>query len=179
MHVPHSGLIATLALALATAATAQTPTITEVHPGMGGSPHVKAEWAIDGASISITYGRPYVKGRTIGKNLEPMPKRVWRLGADEATTLTSNRPLRIGGTAVPAGSYTLWALDTGDGWQLIVNSQTGQFGTDYDPKRDLARIPMKVGTAAKPAEQLTISIRDRQLVVEWGATVATVPITVG
>lgn len=179
MHVPHIGFIVAIALALTATATAQAPKVTEIHPGGGGSPHVKAEWVIDGANVSITYGRPYVKGRTIGKNLEPMPKRVWRLGADEATTLTSSRALRIGGTAVPAGSHTLYVLDTGDTWQLIVNSQTGQFGTEYDPKRDLARIPMKVGTAAKPAEQLTISIRDGQLVVEWGATIATVPFVVG
>jgi hypothetical protein len=179
MGIRRNGFIPAMALALTATAAAQTPKVSEVHPGAGGSPHVKAEWAIDGASVSITYGRPYLKGRTVGKNVEPMPKRVWRLGADEATTLTSNRPLRIGGTAVPAGSYTLWVLDTGDGWQLIVNSQTGQFGTEYDAKRDVARIPMTVASSTKPAEQLTISIRDRQLVIEWGASTATVPFVVG
>jgi hypothetical protein len=179
MHVPHIGLITAMALAFTATATAQTAKVTEVHPGLGGSPHVKAEWVIEGANVSITYGRPYLKGRIVGKNVEPLPGYVWRLGADEATTLTSDRALRIGATAVPAGSYSLWVVDTGDAWELIVNSQTGQFGTDYDPKRNIARIPMKVAPAAKPAEQLTISIRDRQLVVEWGGTVATVPVTVG
>ena len=179
MNVRRMQFIPALALLFTATLTAQTPRVTELHEGLGGSPHVKAEWVISGANVSISYGRPYVKGRIIGKTLEPMPGYVWRLGADEATTLTSDRALRIGATAVPAGSYSLWVVDKGEAWELILNSQTGQFGTDYDPDRNVARIPMKLATAGKPAEQLTLSIRDGQFVIEWGTRTATVPFIVG
>ena len=158
--------------------TADGGRITEIHPGAGGSPHVRGEWLIDGATVSITYGRPYLKGRTVGETVEPMTGQVWRLGADEATTLTSDRPLTIGATPIPADDHTLWVLDTGDTWQLVINDATGQMGTDYDAARDLARIPMNVTEADTSTEQLTISIRDGQLVVEWGRIVATVPLSV-
>ena len=133
---------------------------------------------VDGANVSITYGRPYLKGRTIGETVDPMPGQVWRLGADEATTISGNRPLTIGSTRVPAGDHTLWILATGDSWQLVVNQQTGQAGTEYDVARDLARIPMAVTEAGAATEQLTISIRNGQLVIEWGRKVATVPLRV-
>src|SRR5687768_14208176 len=131
MNAGRSALIAALAVTIAacsggttppadtTSLPAQTgtatpaaadPAITEIHPGAGGSPHVRADWMIDGARVSITYGRPYVKGRTIGESLDPMRGVVWRLGADEATTLSSDRPLTIGTTTVPAGEHTLWIL---------------------------------------------------------------------
>ncbi len=152
--------------------------VTEIHPGQGGSPHVRSNWVLEGANISITYGRPYLKGRTIGETVDPTEGRVWRLGADEATTLSSDRPLMIGPTLVPSGSHTLWILDTGDTWELIVNEQTGQSGTEYDPTHDLARIPMKVAQASVPAEQLTLSIGAGQLTIEWGRMLATVPLQV-
>ena len=156
--------------------TAENGRINEIHPGAGGSPHVRGAWLIEGATVSITYGRPYLKDRTVGETVEPMTGQVWRLGADEATTLSSDRPLTIGMTPIPAGDHTLWVLDTGVTWQLIVNEETGQMGTDYDAARDLARIPMNVTEADTSTEQLTISIRDGQLVVEWGRVVATVPL---
>ena len=53
---------------------------TEIHPGDGGSPHVMTEWMVGEANISITYGRPYLKGRVIGESVEPMIGKVWRRG---------------------------------------------------------------------------------------------------
>jgi hypothetical protein len=151
---------------------------TLVHPGNGGSPHVKVDWVESGANISITYGRPYLKGRVIGKTVEPMDGQVWRLGADEATTLTSDKDLMIGTLHAPAGSYTLWVLDSGDTWELIVNRQTAQWGTDYDPGGDLGRTKMTVTPARAPADQLTLSIADGAIKVHWGTTTAAVPIVV-
>ena len=75
---------------------------TEVHPGNGGSPHVKVDWMIQGANISITYGRPYLKGRVVGESVPPMESGIWRLGADEATTLSTDKDMMIGGEHVPA-----------------------------------------------------------------------------
>src|SRR5688572_31372499 len=78
-----------------------------LHPGFGGSPHVLTEWVLDEAVITIQYGRPYLKGRTIGQDIVPYSE-VWRVGADEATTLTSDADLVFGDLTVPAGSHTIW-----------------------------------------------------------------------
>lgn len=154
---------------------------TQVHPGKGGSPHVRTEWTIDGANISIEYGRPYLKGRPEAKMMPP--GEVWRTGADEATTLKTDRALKFGNLSVPAGTYTLFTLPGENEWQLIVSKKTGEWGTDYDETQDLGRVPMKVGKTEKPVEQLTISIDDTPaggtLRVEWGTTSASVPFTVG
>ena len=152
--------------------------VTPVHDGMAGSPHVQVAWEVSGANISITYGRPLRKDRTVGDSVEPLDGRVWRLGADEATTLTTNRDLMLGSAHVPAGEYTLWTLTNGDTTELIVNSETGQWGTDYDESRDLARTEMTVSTLDTPADQLTLHVDESELRLEWGAMAASVPIMV-
>lgn len=154
---------------------------TLIHPGGGGSPHVLTEWTIAGANISIEYGRPYLKGRTVGRDIVPYGE-VWRVGADEATTLTSDKALVFGSLTLPAGAHTLWILPTADKWQLIVNKETGQFGTDYRASEDLGRVDMKVEQLSTPADQHTISIDPQPgggiLRIEFGAAKATVPFTV-
>ena len=152
--------------------------LTHVHDGQAGSPHVQVAWEVDGANISITYGRPYLRDRTVGETVEPLDGSVWRLGADEATTFVTDGDLMVGGTHVPAGEYTLWTLTTGDTTELIVNAETGQWGTEYDPSRDLGRTPMTVGSLDTPAEQLTLHMENRELRFEWGSMVASVPIVV-
>ena len=170
------------AAAMATAATTvSAQKTTEMHPGKGGSPHVRTEWAIDGATLTIEYGRPSLKGRP---ESELMPAgRVWRTGADEATTLKTDRPLQFGTLSVPAGTYTLWTVPGDSGWQLVINRQTGQWGTAYQEKEDLGRVPMTVHNVAKPVEQLTISIDDTPagatLRIEWGTVRAEAPFTIG
>jgi hypothetical protein len=170
-----------LALVLAVAAAVAQKT-TQVHPGKGGSPHVRSEWTIDGAAISIEYGRPSLKGRSVGKEVAPFGKE-WRTGADEATTLTTDKPLKIGTLAVPAGTYTLYTVPGEQEWQLIVSRKTGQWGVPYPAGADLGRTPMTVGKTSAPVEQLTIAIDDTAsggtLRVEWGTTSASVPFTVG
>lgn len=154
---------------------------TEVHPGKGGSPHVRTQWTIDGANITIEYGRPSIKGRSPA-NLMP-PGRVWRTGADEATTLTTDKALKFGNVSVPAGKYTLYTLPGDTEWQVIINKQTGQWGTEYSSKQDLARVPATAGTTSAPVEQLTISIDDTAaggtLRIEWGPVSAKTNFTVG
>src|SRR5918993_4120714 len=162
--------------------TVSAQKITPVHEGKGGSPHVRTDWTVDGAAISIEYGRPSLKGRTVGKEVAPYG-RVWRAGADEATTLKTDRPLKFGTLSVPAGTYTLFTLPGEKEWQLIVSKKTGQWGTQYSEGDDLGRVPMQVGTAKSAAEQLTYSIDDTSaggtLRIEWGTTSASVPFTVG
>jgi Protein of unknown function (DUF2911) len=168
-------------LAVALSITLSAQKTTEVHPGKGGSPHVRSEWRIDGANISIEYGRPYLKGRSETQMMPPGEE--WRTGADEATTLKTDKPLKIGTLAVPAGTYTLYTVPGEKEWQLVVSRKTGQWGIPYPKGEDLGRVPMKVGKASAPAEQLTLSIDDTPaggtLSVEWGTMRASVPFTVG
>jgi hypothetical protein len=156
---------------------------TEIHAGKGGSPHVRSEWTIDGAHISIEYGRPHLKGRP---ESQMMPAgKPWRTGADEATVLTTDKPLKFGTVSLPAGTYTLNTQPGAQEWQLIFGklAKPGQWGIPYNAALEIGRAPMKVGKAANPAEQLTISLEDTSagglLRIEWGTTSATIPFTVG
>lgn len=110
-----------------------------------------------GAEIHVDYGRPTMRGRVIFGNIVPFDT-VWRTGANRATHFTSNRAIVFAGRELPAGTYTLWTLPTRSGWTLIINRQTGQWGTEYDPSHDVLRIPMLVSTLAEPVEQFTISV---------------------
>ncbi len=149
--------LASLAPLVAGAAGQQT---TRVHEGKGGSPHDRTEWTIDGAQIGITYGRPYVKGRTVFGGLQKFGT-VWRIGADEATTLVTDKALVFADLTVPPGAYTLFAwIDDKGPWQLIVNKETGQWGTAYRASEDLGRAAMTTEALPELVEQLTISIDD-------------------
>jgi hypothetical protein len=128
------------------------------------SPHETITAEIDGSDVTIVYGRPYTKdpksgtARKIWGELVPFGK-VWRTGADEATLLTLKQAFDIGGTTVPAGTYSLFTLpEENGGAKLIINKQTGQWGTKYDEKGDLARIDMKKEAIDKPVEQFTIAL---------------------
>jgi hypothetical protein len=164
---------------LALAMTAGLMTATHAQRA---SPHETAKATIDGATITVEYGRPYVKGRKIMGGLVPYGK-VWRTGADEATTLTTDKAIQIAGAAVPAGKYTLYTLPGEGEWQLIINKQTGQWGTEYAQAQDLARVPLKKGATSAPVEQLTISIDKNPagggvLKIAWETVELTAPISV-
>ena len=135
--------------------------------------------AASGQHVYIDYGRPGMRGRRIMGELVPFG-RVWRTGANAATTLVTPRDLRVGGTTVPAGTYTLYTLPGESAWQLIINKQTGQWGTEYDQAQDLARIPMRVERTPAPVEQFTIAMEPGggnilNLVLTWENTRASVP----
>ncbi|WP_420128935.1 DUF2911 domain-containing protein [Longimicrobium sp.] len=143
------------------------------------SPRDTAQATIADGSVLIDYGRPSMRGRTIMGGLVPYGQ-VWRTGANAATTLVTTRDLRIGGTTVPAGTHTLYTLPTENAWQLIINKQTGQWGTEYDQAQDLARVPMQVGRTPAPVEQFTIALEPGggnvlNLVMTWENTRASVP----
>lgn len=109
------------------------------------------------ANIEVVYGRPFKRGRVVWGNVVEWGK-PWRTGANNATQLTTSADLVFGTTVIPAGKYTLWSLPTPTGTQLIINSQTGQWGTQYDPARDVARLDMTQTMLTKPVEQFTISV---------------------
>ena len=144
--------------------------------GLGNlSPRDTARATVGGAHIQIDYGRPMKRGRVIFGNVVPWDT-VWRTGANQATQLITDKDLVIGGTTVPAGIYSLFTIPSPKGWQLIINKQHGQWGTDYDAKQDLARIPMHVRQLAAPVERFTIVSRGSELVVSWDQTEATVEV---
>ena len=138
------------------------------------SPHDKTEVTLKGKKITIEYGRPYLKGRKVGQELAPYGK-VWRTGADEATALNTEIDLNIGGAKVPAGKYTLYTLPSEGTWKLIINKQTGQWGTKYDESQDLARVDMKKSRLPQSVEQFTISFDKKnentaELNLDWEKT---------
>jgi hypothetical protein len=161
------------ALVVLTALALTSPLFAEENPRV--SPHETVNATVEGAKITIVYGRPYTKDpksgekRKIWGTLVPYDK-VWRLGADEATLLTTDKDITIGGTAVPAGTYSLYLWPTATGAKLIVNKQTGQWGTKYDEKQDLARVDMKKEAAAKPVDQFTIAVDGSMLKLTWEET---------
>jgi hypothetical protein len=120
------------------------------------SPPATAEITLKGKKVIIDYSRPSLKGRKVGQELAPYGQ-VWRTGANEATALTTEIDLNIGGAKVPAGKYTLYTLPSEGTWKLIINKETGQWGTKYDEAQDLARVDMKKSPLSHTVEQFTIS----------------------
>lgn len=141
------------------------------------SPADTAELSLDGKTIKIAYSRPSMRGRKIMGELVPFGK-VWRTGANEATSLTTEADLMFGNVAVPKGTYTIYTLPAANGWKLIINKQTGQWGTQYDEGQDLARIEMTVKQLSSPVEQFTITLDKADgggmLKLEWENTSASV-----
>jgi hypothetical protein len=172
--------ISAVAMMIAAGVALNAQKTTQVHPGKGGSPHVRSEWMIDGANISVEYGRPSLKGRSEAQLMPP--GKIWRTGADEATTLKTDKSLMFGSTMVPPGTYTLYTVPGEKDVQLVINKQTGQWGTQYDEKQDLARVPMTVTKNAAPVEQMTINMQDTakggELHINWGTMSARVPFMV-
>lgn len=122
---------------------------------------------------TVTYGRPYKKGRVIFGELEKYGK-VWRVGADEATTIKFASDVKFGGVDVKAGTYTLFAIPGETEWTIILNSQLGQWGAyGYEKNKDKDIASVKVGSQKldMPVEQLTIRfIESGAMVIEWDAT---------
>lgn len=149
------------------------------------SPKDTVSATVGGAKIDITYGRPYKKGRQIwgGPLLDFPNKDVWRLGANEATTMKTSAPIQFGSVTVPAGEHTLYFAHPKDGQQaLIINNQTGQWGTEYSEKQDLGRVPLEEQKLPSVVEQLTISIEPQGnggvLKIAWDDRAYTAPFTV-
>lgn len=145
------------------------------------SPHEKTSAKVDGAAITVEYGRPYVKGRQIFGGLVPYGK-IWRTGADEATTLVTDKTLVFGSLTVPPGTYTLYTLPGETESKLVINKQTGQWGTQYTESEDLGRVTLKRAPLSPAAEQLSISVVDTPaggtLKIDWSDTSLSADFTV-
>jgi hypothetical protein len=167
------GLMVGVCVAIAGSTSLDAQKVTATKKGDGGSPHETVEYMVHGAKISIAYGRPFIKDRPIEK-VAPAGQ-PYRLGADEATTLTTDKTLMVGSLSVPAGSYTLFAIPSDAGWKLAISKQTGQWGTDYDPKQDLGRVDLKKSTTPKAQENFTITLEEKPsdkgtINFDWGTT---------
>ncbi|HZH39525.1 MAG TPA: DUF2911 domain-containing protein [Gemmatimonadales bacterium] len=146
------------------------------------SPRDTVRATVGGASLTIDYGRPARRGRTLVGALLPYDE-VWRTGANAATQLTVSAPIDLAGVALRAGTYTLWTLPSRTGVSLIINGQSGQWGTEYDAGRDIARRAMTVDSSSANVEQFTIRIVPpsgqagvSRLALEWGSFRWSVPI---
>ena len=154
-----------------------TPQTTRV------SPHEKVTAVVDGATLTIEYGRPYVKGREIFGRLVPYD-RVWCPGADEATTLDSTHELVIGDLRIPAGPHTIWMLPTEDHWTLIVSKEASGFHNRYHPEEDLGRVVIEKRQLDAKVEQLTFRIEPDAangggiVVMSWATLEVRAPFTV-
>lgn len=144
------------------------------------SPPAETSQTVDGKTVSIHYSAPSMRGRKVFGEMLPYGK-VWRTGANAATTLKTDVNLKIGTANVAAGTYTLYTLPSAETWKLIINKQTGQWGTVYNQDQDLARVDMKKETLSSPQEVMSITIepfhgKRSSLHVRWETTDVSVPI---
>jgi len=139
-----------------------------------GNPRGTSKVTLKGATVSVEYGRPALKGRTAEQMLAQLGAgEVWRLGADKSTTFSTSGDLMFGGTTIPKGDYSLWVRKEADGsWKLVFNKQHGQWGTTHDASQDLAAVPLKQEKEQKPAEQVTITLESEhgggEISITWG-----------
>jgi hypothetical protein len=152
--------------------------------GGGGKPSPAASASCDlggGKTIKTDYSSPRMKGRKIFGDLVPFGE-VWRTGANEATTFVTSADVVVGGTTVPAGSYTIFTVPTADKWTLIVNKKTGEWGIPYKYQSDeLGRVAMKVSKLPSAVENFTIAY-DKSgsgctMHIDWEKTRASVDIS--
>ena len=140
------------------------------------NPRGKTSLTINGKTVSVDYGRPALKGRTIDDpTLLGMLHAggFWRMGDNTSTTLKTEIDLAFGDAIVPAGEYSLWMQRQADNsWKLVFNKQHGQWGTQHDASQDVVSVPMNESKPAEPAEMVTITLSEASgggtLTVQWG-----------
>jgi len=132
----------------------------------------KAELKAESGAVTVDYGRPSLKGRDMLSKLEPGS--FWRMGMNEATVLTTPVDLSFGGTKVAKGSYSLWLKKDAGKYLLVFNSQTGQWGTQHDPSKDLYTVALESASLPSPIETFTIDLEKApqggEFGLSWGDT---------
>ncbi|MDB5242332.1 MAG: hypothetical protein JWP57_2957 [Spirosoma sp.] len=143
------------------------------------SPAAVAQTNQNGLTVKVDYCRPYKKGRAIFGGLVPFGQ-VWRTGANEATLINFGQDVTVAGKPLKAGEYSLWTIPSQQGWIVIINGETGQWGTNYDPQKDVFRAPIQARPHSPLAEQFTISFAPASggtdMILAWDQTEAVVPI---
>src|SRR5918912_1201087 len=109
------------------------------------SPPAKVTQTISsGATVTIDYSQPSLKGRTVGKDVEPMDGKVWRAGANEATVFEVSKDVKVEGKTLPAGKYALFMIANPDEWTIIFNKKWDQWGLDYEKNKSQDALQVKV-----------------------------------
>jgi hypothetical protein len=143
------------------------------------SPEEELSFNNNGLEVNVTYCQPSKKDREIFGTLIPYGK-VWRTGANAATLISFNRDVTVAGQNVPAGEYTLWTIPNENNWTIILNMETGQWGTNYDESEDLLRVDVPTEEITSVVEQLTVKLVSADnginMNVTWDNTKVTVPI---
>jgi Protein of unknown function (DUF2911) len=134
----------------AAASTRATATLTLNPPRVQGQPAPAA------LTVKVDYGVPHARGREVPTELSK-DGTVWRTGANSSTTMTTDVDITIGGQKVPKGAYSLYSIREGGKYFLIINKNTGQWGTEYDASKDLVRVPLKAKMLSEPVESLQIT----------------------
>lgn len=141
----------------------------------------KAELKVSGGSITVDYGRPSLQGRDMLSKLQD--GQFWRMGMNQSTTFTTPADLTFGSTKIDKGSYSLWLLKSGSDYQLVFNSQTGQWGTQHDPSKDVAKVSLKDESLPNSVETFTIDLKSASgggvFQMEWGKMKLSAPFTTG
>ena len=172
--------LAVMAAPTITFAAPQAGSGMDTNPQTMPSPPADASVTLNGKAVTIHYNTPKMRGRKIMGGVVPYGK-VWRTGANPATSFKTATNLMIGSAMVPAGSYTLYTLPSEGTWKLIINKQTGQWGTKYDQSQDLARVDMQKKTLSSSQETMSISFENTrgdstELHVKWETTDVYVPV---
>jgi hypothetical protein len=134
------------------------------------SPPAKVtETTSSGTAITIDYSQPSIKGREIGKEIAPYGK-VWRTGANEATTFEVSKDVKVEGKALSAGKYGLFSIPNKEEWVIIFNKTPNQWGAyKYVEADDVLRIKVKPAKAPKFTEQMTFTVdKSGKVVLLWG-----------
>jgi hypothetical protein len=170
-----------LAFAIFVLALTQAHAQCDPHAANPPSPPAQAAVTLGGKSVTIDYCAPSMRGRKIFGALLPYDH-WWRTGANTSTTLKTETDLRIGTLKVPAGSYSIYSIPSATTWKLIINKQTGQWGTVYKEDQDLGRVNMTAGSApSAPVETFKITFEHTtgnktQLHLIWENTNVYVPV---
>jgi len=138
------------------------------------SPRDSVELTIAGKKLSVNYGRPSIRGRVIMGGLVPY-SRWWRTGANEATSFKTEADLVMGDSLIPKGSYTIYTLPSESRWRIVINKQTGQWGTEYNPEDDLIRLPLEKKMLDSLVEKFEIQLkptgpRSGRMTLTWEKT---------
>ncbi len=151
------------------------------------SPKDQVKFEQGDLKINIEYNRPYKKGRVIFSGLVPYDK-VWRTGANEATTFETSKDLMFGDKTLKAGKYSLWTTPREQTWIIFFNSETGQWGVgfngvaNHDPAKDALSVEANAVAIEKEFEQFTIGIEnsgeENELTFIWDKTLVAVPFSV-
>ena len=132
------------------------------------SPAATATGTINGSVITVNYSSPFVKGRTIWGELVPYSK-VWRAGANAATTIETTKAIKVEGKDLAAGKYTFFVIPEKDGKATVIfNKEIKDLNPfNYDEKKDALRVTVKTKKSAKPFESLVYTVGKNNITLSW------------